>query len=638
MLSMANSERLSDETLSAVLDITSDAIVVVNRRGEIRHYNAAAEMLFGYDRNDILGQPVEVLLPEAMRERHENLRTGYYEAPRQRSLESALWLSARRNDGSIFEAEIALYPLRTQGEDVLVAAAVRDIRGKGTTEPMFRNLLETAPDAMVIIDDTGMIAVANEQAEQMFGYKREQLLGNDIEMLIPERLRKGHLTHRAHYSSDPSVRPMGAGTELLGLRADGSEFPVEISLSPVKLGAHLFVSSVIRDVTERQRMEQEIRAAHEAADRANKANTAFLAAASHDLRQPVQALHLLNGALKRVVKDPRALQMIESQDHSLNGMTNLLNSLLDISRLDAGAIKPEIEDFSIKRMIDRLSAEFSRQASHKGLRFDVEPSNIVVRSDPNLLGEIIQNFVSNAIRYTEKGEVRMACSKQKGRLCVAVSDTGIGIEPEQFEAIFKEFHQCKTPGATQEGFGLGLAIVRRLADLLGHELKVTSTPGKGSCFCVYLPIVDSKKAVATEEATAARVDYAQQSGTIILIEDDFSVADAWGMLLEAEGYNVVTARSALEIDAIFEHLDKKPDLVISDFHLLHGTTGMQAVTAIRDKLEDLIPAFIVTGDTSKVIDEARQLPNAIIMCKPVNIDQLLELAKKAVASGEASED
>ena len=635
---MANSEQLSDKTLSAVLDITSDAIVVVNRRGEVCHYNAAAETLFGYDRNDILGQPVEVLLPEAMRERHENLRTGYYEAPRQRSLESALWLSARRNDGSIFEAEIALYPLRTQGEDVLVAAAVRDIRGKGTTEPMFRNLLETAPDAMVIIDDTGMIAVANEQAEQMFGYKREQLLGNDIEMLIPERLRKGHLTHRAHYSSDPSVRPMGGGKELLGLRADGSEFPVEISLSPVKLGAHLFVSSVIRDVTERQRMEQEIRAAHEAADRANKANTAFLAAASHDLRQPVQALHLLNGALKRVVKDPRALQMIESQDHSLNGMTNLLNSLLDISRLDAGAIKPEIEDFSIKRMIDRLSAEFSRQASHKGLRFDVEPSNIVVRSDPNLLGEIIQNFVSNAIRYTEKGEVRMACSKQKGRLCVAVSDTGIGIEPEQFEAIFKEFHQCKTPGATQEGFGLGLAIVRRLADLLGHELKVTSTPGKGSCFCVYLPIVDSKKAVATEEATAARVDYAQQSGTIILIEDDFSVADAWGMLLEAEGYNVVTARSALEIDAIFEHLDKKPDLVISDFHLLHGTTGIQAVTAIRDKLEDLIPAFIVTGDTSKVIDEARQLPNAIIMCKPVNIDQLLELAKKAVASGEASED
>ena len=635
---MTDNKLLSAETLKAMLDVTSDAIVVVDGHGEICHCNKAAEALFGYQLSEVTGKPVEILLPEAMRARHENLRNGYYEEPRERSLQSALWLSARRKDGGIFEAEIALYPIRNKDGELCVAATVRDIRGKGETEPMFRNLLETAPDAMIIIDETGMIAVANEQAEQMFGYTREQLLGNRIEILIPERLRDDHQDHRARYAKEPSLRPMGAGSELLGRRADGSEFPVEISLSPVKLGRQLFVSSVIRDVTERQRMEREIRAAKEAADRANKANTAFLAAASHDLRQPVQALHLLNGALKRVVKDERALQMIESQDHSLNGMTNLLNSLLDISRLDAGAIKPEIEDFSIKRMIDRLSAEFSRQAIHKGLRFEVEPSNIVVRSDPNLLGEIIQNFVSNAIRYTEKGEVRMACSRDSDRLCVSVSDTGIGIESEQFEAIFKEFHQCKTPGAVQEGFGLGLAIVRRLADLLEHELEVTSTPGKGSCFCVYLPIVDAHKEHVTEESGKIRTDYTKQSGSIVLIEDDYAVADAWGMLLEAEGYKVITARSAREIDAIFEHMESKPDLVISDFHLLHGTTGVQAVTAIREKVEDLIPAFIVTGDTSKVIDEARQLPNAIIMCKPVNIDQLLEFAKKAITTGEAAED
>ena len=635
---MTDDRTLSAATLKAMLDVTSDAIVVVDGGGDICHCNAAAEALFGYPGSEVVGEPIEILLPEAMRARHEKLRDSYFDAPRKRSLESALWLSARRKDGGIFEAEISLNPIRSEDGRLHVAATVRDIRGKGETEPMFRNLLETAPDAMIIIDETGMIAVANEQAEQMFGYTREQLLGNKIEILIPERLRESHVGHRSHYATEPSLRPMGAGSELLGRRADGSEFPVEISLSPVKLGSQLFVSSVIRDVTERRRMEQEIRAAHEAADRANKANTAFLAAASHDLRQPVQALHLLNGALKRVVKDERALQMIESQDHSLNGMTNLLNSLLDISRLDAGAIKPEIEDFSIKRMIDRLSAEFSRQAIHKGLHFEVEPSNIIVRSDPNLLGEIIQNFVSNAIRYTDKGEVRMACSREGDRLCVSVSDTGIGIEPEQFEAIFKEFHQCKTPGAVQEGFGLGLAIVRRLADLLEHELQVTSTPGKGSCFSVFLPIVDTKKALPAEDSETVRTDYAKQSGTIILIEDDFAVADAWGMLLEAEGYKVVTARSAREIDAILEHLEAKPDLVISDFHLLHGTTGVQAVTAIRDKIEDLIPAFIVTGDTSKVIDEARQLPNAIIMCKPVNIDQLLDFAKKAIATGEAAED
>ena len=211
-------------------------------------------------------------------------------------------------------------------------------------------------------------------------------------------------------------------------RQDGSEFPVEISLSPVRSADGHFVSSVIRDVTERKRMEDEIIAARQQAERANKANSAFLAAASHDLRQPVQALSLLNGALRRTVKDERALEMIESQEHSLIAMTNLLNSLLDISRLDAGAVSPELEDFPIKRLIDRLSDEFSRQAQHVGLEFSSSSCATVINSDPNLLAEIIQNFVSNAIRYTDKGGVTLECSEQAEQCVIAVTDTGIGIE------------------------------------------------------------------------------------------------------------------------------------------------------------------------------------------------------------------
>ena len=216
---------------------------------------------------------------------------------------------------------------------------------------------------------------------------------------------------------------------------------------PGEMGANTFVSSVIRDVTERKKMEQEIIAAQKAAELANKANSAFLAAASHDLRQPVQALSLLNGALRRTVKDERALEMIENQEHSLTAMTNLLNSLLDISRLDAGAVKPEFEEFPMQRLIDRLSAEFSRQAAHKGLEFESESCQATVRSDPNLLSEIIQNFVSNAIRYTDKGSVKLRCVEADGCCSVEVQDTGVGIEEDQLEAIFKEFHQVKTPGS-----------------------------------------------------------------------------------------------------------------------------------------------------------------------------------------------
>jgi protein-histidine pros-kinase len=281
---------------------------------------------------------------------------------------SGLELYGQRKDGTVFRAEIALNPVETS-EGLVVTSTIRKIDEADISEAYFRMLLESAPDAMIIIDEQGKIAIANAQSEEMFGYGRHEMLGQPVEMLLPDRLRGTHVGHREGFAAQPRLRPMGLGQELLARRKDGSEFPVEISLSPVRSAEGHYVSSVIRDVTERRRMEREIIAARQEAERANKANSAFLAAASHDLRQPVQALSLLNGALRRTVKDERALEMIDSQEHSLIAMTNLLNSLLDISRLDAGAVSPELEDFPIQRLIDRLSDEFARQAQHVGLEF-----------------------------------------------------------------------------------------------------------------------------------------------------------------------------------------------------------------------------------------------------------------------------
>lgn len=502
----------------------------------------------------------------------------------------------------------------------------------------FRTLLDSAPDAMIIVNDVGEIEIVNSQTENMFGYDRTELQGNKIEMLLPERVRQRHVGHRDGFVQDPSVRPMGVGLDLIARRKDGSEFPVEISLSPVEMESATFVSSVIRDVTERKKMEQEIIAAQRAAERANKANSAFLAAASHDLRQPVQALSLLNGALRRTVKNERALEMIENQEHSLTAMTNLLNSLLDISRLDAGAITPDFEEFPMQRMINRLSAEFARQANHKGLEFGSEACDAVVRSDPNLLSEIIQNLVSNAIRYTDKGTVKLRCVEEQGICCVEIEDTGIGIDNDQLEAIFKEFHQVKSPGSNKEGFGLGLAIVRRLADLLEHEIDVQSSPGKGSCFSVRLPTIENNIAVQSTEELQDSEGSGVASGLIVLIEDDVNVANAWGLLLEAEGYEVATGASVAEASALIKHLAESPALIISDFHLLDGSTGVEAVDEIRAHFEANIPSFIVSGDTSKIVKDARLLENCTVMSKPVNTKRMLAAARVATLTGLVPDD
>jgi len=632
-----SASKLPSRVVDELLHSAVDAAVVADKRGTILYINREAENLFGYAPEEVVGQPVEVLMPDEFRKQHEKYRKAYRKAPRARPMLAGLDLYGRRKDGSEFRAEIALTPIKTE-QGILVASTVREVNAADESEAYFRTMLESAPDAMIIVDDRGKIAIVNAQAEDMFGYRRDELLGHRVERLLPDRIRVAHKAQRRTFTATPEVRPMGPDLDLVALRKDGSEFPVEISLSPVMTSSGAFVSSVIRDVTERKRMEMEIIAARQTAERAQNANTAFLAAASHDLRQPVQALSLLNGALRRTVKDERALEMIEHQEHSLTAMTNLLNSLLDISRLDAGAVTPEIEDFPMQRLIDRLSAEFGRQASHKGLEFHSEPCAATVRSDPNLLSEIIQNLVQNAIRYTDRGSIQMTCDCRGDTCRLEVTDTGIGIEEDQLDMIFQEFHQAKTPGASKEGFGLGLAIVRRLADLLRHDVTVESAPGKGSSFAVSMPVVRGKRGSTADETADRPGDPAAGAGVVVLIEDDVNVANAWGLLLEAEGYQVATAASAPEANAILKHLDTVPSLLISDFHLLDGSTGVEAVSGIRKYYDENIPAFIVSGDTTKVVKEARPLDNCTLMSKPVNTARLLAAAHIATKTGAVPKD
>jgi len=490
------------------------------------------------------------------------------------------------------------------------------------TDQQTRALLDSAPDAMVIADENGTIVFVNAQTETLFGYSRQEFLGMPVEVLLPERFRTGHVSHRHSYTHAPQARSMGGNLDLYARRRDGSEFPVEISLSPFPTDSGLLISSTIRDVTDRKRMITQLRDARNEAEKANRAKSAFLAAASHDLRQPLQTLILLNSVLQKTANDPRAISAAATQHEALASLSELVNALLNISKLESGAIRPDVEDCSVRSIFSHLKASFEEQASSKGLVLIVEECDEVVRTDRGLLQQIMQNLLANAIRYTREGRVRLRCMHERAFVRIEVLDTGIGIPLDHHDTIFEEFRQLnRTPGDRREGLGLGLAIVRRIALLLEHPIAVDSTPGQGSCFTVTVP--RGARLTATEPIERMPTDRAKNA-LIMLVDDDTRVARATQMFLELEGHQVWVASGLRETLALLQCEERIPDLILSDFHLESETTGIDVVTQIRALVGRSIPALIVTGDTSsRLMADVEKSSNCEVLSKPVVATELL---------------
>jgi two-component system, sensor histidine kinase len=505
---------------------------------------------------------------------------------------------------------------------------------RSTPPELARSALDAAPDAMIIIDTSGSIRFANRQVSALFGYDHHEIVGRSVEQLMPERLSSRHVRHREQYVGAVRVRPMGAGLDLYARRKDGTEFPVEISLSPIEDGDQVLVAAAIRDITERTRAKAEIIVARESAerareiaDRANQGKSRFLATASHDLRQPLQTLALLNGSLRRMVTDPDSVEALAQQELAIGGMSRLLNALLDISKLESGAIKPEPTDFAVAALFDEFRTEFAGIAAKKGLDLQIKPSRHCVYSDPSLVEQILRNLLSNAIKYTREGRVLLHCQyEQEGRVRIEVLDTGIGIPADQLPYIYDEFYQVGVPAnSTRDGYGLGLSIVQRLVKLLNLGFDVRSQLGKGSVFSVVLPAglaqVPPDQAASQEPPKGG-----SQTGTthVLLVEDDLAVRDAACMLLKVAGYRVSPVSSLA--DALRTARENpQVDLLVTDYHLGNGETGAQVIAALRDILGKPVKAVLITGDTSSAIRELPLDAQVRIASKPIKAEGLLTL-------------
>jgi two-component system, sensor histidine kinase len=525
---------------------------------------------------------------------------------------------------------------------------------RSTPPELARSALDAAPDAMLIIDASGAICYANRQVTALFQYDHNDLVGQSIERLMPERFRVRHVHHRDRFFENMRLRPMGQGLELFARRADGSEFPVEISLSPIDGADRMLVAAAIRNVTERKHAEAELIAARQSAerareaadqarasadearqiaDRANQGKSRFLATASHDLRQPLQTLALLNGTLRRLVDEPDAAQALEQQEMAIDSMSRLLNALLDISKLESGTIKPEPTDFAITALFETLRGEFTGVASRKGLELLTESAGESVHSDPSLVEQILRNLVSNAIKYTRTGSVTLQCRVEASALIrITVVDTGVGIPSNQLPLICEEFYQVGVPAnSSRDGYGLGLSIVQRLVKLLKLGFDIQSEVGKGSRFSVVLPPAQQPAATPVSPKKGVVRETALGKARVLLVEDDPAVRDATRMLLKVEGYQVVAVTTLQEaVQAVRDGAGI--DLLVTDYHLSNGETGTQVIRALREALSAPLKAVLITGDTSSAV---RNLPvdTHLKMCsKPVKADELLTLLRALLAA------
>lgn len=524
---------------------------------------------------------------------------------------------------------------------------------RSTPPELARSALDAAPDAMVIIDASGAILYANQQVSALFRYPHHEIVGRNVEQLMPERFRTRHIEHRDHYFHRVRVRSMGEGLELFARRSDGSEFPVEISLSPVADPERVLIAAAIRDVTDRKRAEAELITARQGAerarefadkaresadqarqiaDRANQGKSRFLATASHDLRQPLQTLALLNGTLRRLVSEPEAAEALEHQELAIGAMSRLLNALLDISKLESGAIRPEPSNFALAPLLEELRVEFASIAARNRVDFQVEQTGECVHSDPSLIEQILRNLVSNAVKYTPQGRVSLRCIRQASIVRIEVLDTGIGIAQDQLPYIYDEFYQVGVPAnSSRNGYGLGLSIVQRLIKLLKLGFEVHSELGKGSAFSLLLPAAAQLSTVGLNLAGSTQPPASLIGrASVLLVEDDPAVRDATRMLLRVEGYQVTAVTSLAEaIQKARE--DPHIDLLVTDYHLNNGETGTEVIEELREIVGTPLRAVLITGDTSSAV---RNIPLDVhikIASKPVKAEELLALLRALLA-------
>ena len=395
------------------------------------------------------------------------------------------------------------------------------------------------------------------------------------------------------------------------------------------------------DITDRRHVSDALETARRHAQLANVAKSRFLAAASHDLRQPLQTLTLLQALLAKNVEGEKAKKLLVRFDETLAAMSGMLNALLDINQIEAGTVRPEIVTFPINDLFDRLRDAFNYHAQAQELALHVVPCGLSIQSDPNLLEQMIRNLLSNALKYTKRGKVLLGCRRHEGILSIEVWDTGVGIPGEELEAIFEEYHQLGNAARERSrGLGLGLSIVQRLGKLLGHRIRVASRLDRGSVFAIDVMLPSSETAPQRERPWNGNdrriVEGVRRIGSILVVEDDPEERELLELLLKDEGHRATAAPDGIAALELVARGTIRPDIILADYNLPHGMNGLNVAATIRDHLRRQIPVIILTGDISTGTLRDIALQNCVHLHKPVKLQDLTQVIQRLLPPSQSA--
>ncbi len=511
----------------AALAASPAPVIALDSGNSIRLWNAACVQLFGWEEHEVLGGRLPTLSESECHQLALNLASGlvsasvhdllqHWKNKAGRTLAIRLratpWFGPDQRRRGVF---LMLTPVPGPGlSEEERASFVRQAESDREEALRFRALLEAAPDAIVKVDQTGRIVLMNRATEVLFGYTREELIGQPVEVLVPLAARGPHIGQRTGYWKQPASRPMGRGLTLSALRKDGMEFPVEISLSPVVAGGETRVVAIIRDVTERRRIEQEMRALEDRFNRelrekntelerrnneieeADRLKSEFLASMSHELRTPLHTIIGFSQLLLEEIQGPlneKQRRFVVHVHRDSQHLLELINDILDLSKIESGNVELRLETFEAVAEASSVIEGIRGAAESKSVTLRLEaPESCTLRADLRRFREVLLNLLSNALKFTPAGgsvTVSIFPDCEQGFCAFSVEDTGIGIAPEQLAAIFDKFYQVgSTIKGVREGTGLGLTITKHLVELHGGRIWVNSQPGVGSRFSFTLPL------------------------------------------------------------------------------------------------------------------------------------------------------